>query len=457
MPGPLWLALALAAAAAEPPAPLSVRVAPALDPRGGAWRVQLLEESADGRKPIDEGPVGAGGTWETRAARRGGVYRVRIMTAEGTGWWADKKPFEWDGSAEPREVRLGSSPFRATLFLGKKRLSARATFTDRDGLVAVPFATKADGTFEGVVPRDGWWSVTVAADRPHFQATFDVKVDPVFRDGTPPDVEVRVKSRAIAGEIVDGNNRAVPLSSLHVYGGGRFSDDMEVPGGAFRWERVVDGWMSVYASRRGPTGLEMSPARSVRVEGGWVEPGFIALEIRPTYVLHGRAVRATGEPAPGTSVRLLGSTFRTSGLAASDGRFQMTVRGGGESACLLVVDPSKAARLVSVPASETEQDVPVAEAPGTLSLEFTPRGTRRIGALIANGCKLSWFQFRDIPQIASDSTAAVMKSAFRASAGAYALCGLEVGDFDEDGEIPPEACVSGTLPPGGTLGLRLDP
>lgn len=49
------------------------------------------------------------------------------------------------------------------------------------------------------------------------------------------------------------------------------------------------------------------------------------------------------------------------------------------------------------------------------------------------------------------------KSMFRASAGAYALCGLEYGDFDEDGEIPPDACVSGTLAPGGTLSLRLDP
>ena len=135
----------------------------------------------------------------------------------------------------------------------------------------------------------------------------------------------------------------------------------------------------------------------------------------------------------------------------------MTIRGGGESACLLVVDPSKAARLVPVPASETEQDVPVAEAPGTLSLEFTPRGTRRIGALVANGCKLSWFQFRELPQIASGSTATVMKSTFRASAGAYALCGLEPWDFDVDAEIPPEACVSGTLAPGGTLSLRLDP
>ena len=52
-----------------------------------------------------------------------------------------------------------------------------------------------------------------------------------------------------------------------------------------------------------------------------------------------------------------------------------------------------------------------------------------------------------------------MKStfSFSASAGAYALCGLEYGDFDEDAEIPPEACVSGVLPPGGTLSLRLNP
>jgi len=453
MPSQIWLVLALAAAAAEPRAAFSVRVSPPVDPRAGGWRVQLLEESADGQRPVDEGPVGADGTWETRTIRRGGHYRLRVATAAGEGWYADEKPFEWDGSAEPREVRLGSSAFRATLLLGKKRLSARATFTDRDGLVAVPFRARKDGTFEGLLPRDGWWSVTVAADRPHFQATFDVKVDPVFRDGTPPDVEIRVVSKVIQGEIVDLENVRVPVASLSVSG---FQEPMKVEGGWFTWDRVVDGWMKVWASTRGTNGFDSSPERAVRVEGGWVDPGFIALEIRPTYVLRGRAVLPSGDPAPATRVRLL-SPFYETRVVPADGRFQMTIHGGGESACLLVVDPSKAARLVPVPASETEQDVPVAEAPGTLSLEFTPRGTRRIGALVANGCKLSWFQFRDIPQIASGSTATVMKSTFRASAGAYALCGLEYGDFDEDGEIPPEACVSGTLPPGGTLSLRLDP
>jgi len=197
--------------------------------------------------------------------------------------------------------------------------------------------------------------------------------------------------------------------------------------------------------------------RSVRVSGGWVDPGFLALEIRPTYVLKGRAVLPSGEPAAGVRIRALSSIFYENLRTPADGRFQMTVRGGGESACLLVVDPSKAARLVAVPASESEQDVPVALSPGILSLEFTPRGTRSIGALIASGCKLSWFQFRDLPQIVSGSTVTVMKSTIRVSAGAYALCALEYGDFDEDADIPPEACVSGVLPPDGTLQLRLNP
>jgi hypothetical protein len=458
MPTPIWLVLALAAAAAEPRAALSVRVSPPVDPRAGGWRVQLLEESADGRRPVDEGPVGADGTWETRAIRRGGHYRVRVVTAAGEGWYADEKPFEWDGSAEPREVRLGSSAFRATLFLGKKRLSARATFTDRDGLVAVPFRSKEDGTFEGVLPRDGWWGVTVSADRPHFTRAFEVKVDPVFRDGTPPDVEVRVKSRALEGEIVDFRNRAVPLASLHVQAGGWNPEALKVEGGAFKWDLVVDGWMSVYADSKGATGLEMSPRSTVHVEGGWVDPGFVALEIRPTYVLRGRTVTASGDAVPGARVRLLGTTSYGSRVAGADGRFEMTIRGGGENACLLVVDPSKSARLVPVPASETEQDVPVADATGTLSLDLPALGTwNRFGALAANGCRLSWFQLREIPGAVSGGTLYRAGATFRASAGAYALCGVSYGDLDEDGEIPPEACVSGTLAPGGTLSLRLNP
>ena len=437
---------------------LRVAVSPALDPTGGTWRLQLLEETPEGRKPVDERPAGADGKWSSASARRGALYRLRVKTEAGDGWWADEKPFEWDGGTEPREVRLGASAFRGTVVLGKKRLSARVTFTDRDGLVSVPFATMSDGTFEGVLPRDGWWNVTVSADRPHFTRTFEVKVDPVFRDGTPPDVEVHVVSRAIEGEIVDFRNQRVPLSSIHVSGGQRFSDDRIVEGGAFTWDRVVDGWMSVYVSRAGATGRETSPRTTVRVEGAWVDPGFVTLEIRATYVLRGRAVDASGAPAPGTSVVLLRSIFPGRGVAAADGRFQMTVQGGGENACLLVVDSSKAARIVTVPASESEQDVPVADAVGALSLEISPSGAaRRIGALVANGCRLPLAFLRATPGAVSAGTTSGARATYRVSAGAYSLCGLEPGGFDEGSPIPPDACVSGTLTPGGTLNLRLNP
>src|SRR5262249_4796281 len=158
----------------------------------------------------------------------------------GAGWFADEKSFEWSAetwNAGTREIRLGSSALRARVVLGRKPLSARVTFIDRDGLVSVPFATKEDGTFEGLLPRDGWWSVTVAADVPHFQTSFEVKVDPVFRDGTPPDVELRVVSKAIQGEIVDLQNRRLPLADLHVFDGRPTLEELDIVGGTFKWER----------------------------------------------------------------------------------------------------------------------------------------------------------------------------------------------------------------------------
>jgi hypothetical protein len=457
--GFLFALVRLAVLGGPPSATLSVRVVPALDPAGAPWIVQLFEESSEVRKPVDERPVDANGAWTSTAARYGIFYRLRITTKTGDGWYADDNPFELDPDRGPREVRLNSSAFRARLVLGRKPLSGRVTFTDKDGLVAVRFVTKTDGTFEGVLPRDGWWSVTVAADRPHFKTTFDVKVDPVFRDGTPPDVEIRVVSRVIQGEIVDLKNVRVPIASLSVWGGGN-SDSLKVEGGWFTWDKVVDGWMTLQATARGLDGFDSSPSRKVRVSGGWVDPGFLSLEIRPTYVLKGRAVLPSGEPAAGARIRLLSSPFYEIRTTPADGRFQMEIRGGGERACLLVVDPAKAARLVPVPASESEQDVPLAVSPGTLSLEFTPRGERRIGALVADGCKLSWFQFNAIPgalTAGKPSSIMAMTAAFRASAGGYFLCGLEYGEFDEDAEIPPEACVSGVLPPGGRLQLRLNP
>ncbi len=451
--GLLFALVRVAVLGGPPAATLSVRVVPALDPRGGAWIVQLFEESSERRKPVDERPVDANGAWSTSAARYGVFYRLRIATQAGDGWYADDKPFELDPDRGPRVVRLASSAFRATLVLGKKPLSGRVTFTDRDGLVAVPFVAKTDGTFEGVLPRDGWWSVAVAADRPHFKTTFDVRVDPVFRDGTPPDVEIRVRSKVIQGEIVDLKNAPVPVASLSVSG---FQEPLKVEGGWFTWDKVVDGTMTLHATARGLNGFDSSAFRTVRVSGGWVDPGFLSLEIRPTYVLKGRTVFPSGEPAAGARIRLL-SPFYEIRMTPADGRFQMTIRGGGENACLLVVDPSKAARLVPVPASESEQDVPVAASPGTLSLEFTPRGERRFARLAANGCKLPSFFFPEIAGAKSAVSGMTSTFSFRASAGAYSFCGLEYGELEDDAEIPPEACVSGVLPPGGTLSLRLNP
>ncbi len=107
-----WLLLLAFAAAPQAP-PLVVTVSPPLDPAGAPWIVQLFEESSEGRKPVDEHPVDAQGRWSTSAARHGGLYRLRVSTEAGAGWFADEKAFEWDGSAEPREVRLGSSAFRS--------------------------------------------------------------------------------------------------------------------------------------------------------------------------------------------------------------------------------------------------------------------------------------------------------------------------------------------------------
>ncbi len=451
MPGSLWLALALIAAVSEAPIPLTVRVVPAADPRGGPWRVQLFEESSEGRKPVDEHPVDVDGGWSSSAARHGVFYRLRIATEAGDGWYADDRPFEWDPERGPREVRLASSAFRATLVLGKKPLSGRVTFTDRDGLVSVPFASKTDGTFEGVLPRDGWWSVTVAADRPHFKTTFDVKVDPVFRDGTPPDVEIRVVSKVIQGEIVDLKNARVPVASLSVSG---FQDPVKVEGGGFTWDRVVDGYMSLYAIAN----RQWSPRVTVKVSGGWVDPAFVALEVRPTHEFRGRVVQADGVPAPGARVFVAGSPPYLLGTeSGADGRFRLTVRGREDDACLVVLDRTRAVRMARSPISESEQDVPLAESPGRLSLDFPAWGSDgRAAQFVQAGCRVSSNYFR-IFGVATVPAGLRSAATFRAESGPYSLCSVPIEDLDDESPVEPSACVSGVLPPGGTLSLRLNP
>ena len=334
---------AASAATAADASTIRVTVSPVLDPRGNSWRLQLLEEGSDGRSSVTfEGPVRTDGAWSADALRKGRRYRLRLKTDENEGWLADEKPFEALETPMTRVLTPEFHRFRGVVLLGKKPLAAHVTFEAVGGLVSIPFLAKEDGSFEGMLPRDGWWTVDVSTNHPHLRKKLDVRVDPPARDGSPPEVEVRLTSRSLEGEIVDENGSLLPtrayLNFNRTTGGEDFFQE-RVEGGTFLFERFVPGAYYVSAGVRGGDSEDVF---FTVAEGGTVDPGFVSLVIHPRNALRGRVVSPSGAGIAGAGVNVVnpvGGGRTTPVRADADGRFAVDVPGGASDVCLVVVAP----------------------------------------------------------------------------------------------------------------------
>ena len=344
----------------------------------------------------------------------------------------DEKPFTADGAEMKREIALGGVNVHGTVRFGKRLLrDATVVFGTEGAKVAVRFQADEHGKFQGLVPREGWWRVTVTSESPRVNKIVDVEVEPAAKEGYS-EVDVAVASYAIEGKVVDefgapvsdeGHLNVLKLAYPSDFFQKRIPDDISP---FFRFDALNVGEYRLEFSGH----KTESEIVSVMVgEDGTTDPPYLVLVARPRNIFRGRVVLPGGIGVPGAVVQveqLVEQAFPFHGRAWTDeeGRFQVELNALAKEACFLV-KRNRVWRVMRAVVSPDEQELTMSVAGGALRLQG--RGT-----LEHAGCRFQHGPITEMPSMGP---------------GRYRFCayGLE-----------PRTCVSGDLAAGGTLTLTLD-
>jgi len=354
------------------PLDLEFVLSPPTDWRGKPWNLEIFR-AAEYSGGFDERPSFSGVLDATgRKILRGqspGLYSVTVSDSTGNRLFAERGliveteadaliPIEIDLIAIEGEVSLGEEPLQADLFFGGRHGAQR---------VAVP--SDEDGFFEGFLPREGIWRVTVEAAETEIDAEVHVDV----RDGRR--LEIKLPDTEAFGRVVDQEGQPVVGArvSLSAPSGPSFSKRSETDG-EFSFRGFPAEPVELVARLRGSTGTRSSDGVLVPIQES-LPAGPIELVLRHgTRRFSGKVLSPRGavagaqlwiEPAvPG-----LGSPAVTrSGL---DGGFAAEVPERADRLRVVIMPPGHALETVVVSATDEPALLDVAEIGGTLEVAWS--------------------------------------------------------------------------------------
>lgn len=323
------------------PVGLRVNLSPPRDPSGKPWTVVLIAHRNDREiEDMVEGAADLSGVWLREGLRSGVSYRLQVRTAEGARWWSEEEPWVLGPEGGLRNVEPGFEEVRGRVVLGKTPLAAKLVFGGEFKSVSVPLRSGEHGTFEGVLPRLGKWTVAVDSAHPTVKRKLDVDV---ARDGERGWVEIRLTNRNLQGRVVDEDGRLVPRALVTLQAKNSLDRNSRwIDGGAFEWEGLEPGRYLVTAATAGRQG---GPVEAEAGEGAVP----VDIVLRRERTLKGRVVTGQGVGVVGALVRRLASAdFPREGLYVKartdeEGRFQLPLRPGAVDACLAVFPPGMGA------------------------------------------------------------------------------------------------------------------
>ncbi|MDX9734952.1 MAG: hypothetical protein RBU36_12560 [Thermoanaerobaculia bacterium] len=439
-------------------------LAPAVDPQGRPWRVEVVPETADG--PGGEGIVTAAarpdGTWRHAKVPSLFAARLRVSTEEGDVWWVSPEPFSTAEAERSGRIDLAVVSVRGVARVGKQPLPGLVTFTDDAGL-RVRFVSGVDGDFSGALPRAGSWSVRVRSSRVALDRTTTAEVgEPSARRGEAPPpafVDVRFPDRAIRGEVIDAEGKAVERFKLSIGEAGTSTDwIVEFDDGVFRYERIATGTAyrvtAIVPRRTSATYLVRVPEDD--------DPEYVRAVIGQRRELRGHVVSTTGRPVPGGRGTV--STVPSGGLDYSwfssrgdRAEFSAHVSSPTDFACLFLSSPGHAAHLSRQELTTDDHEIVVTPMGGTLVLS-APTEPLRIPALFRGGCALRLSRLSEMRgAIVDDRGGRIEVVTPPVEPGPWSLCLVTRGELEAykggDPEFP--GCVHGVLDAGESLELEL--
>lgn len=454
----------------NPPEQLDLFIDPPLAPGDRPWRVRY---AAAQRIPGAYGEMHEKAVSETGWTRLEGLhvgkYLLLITGPGGDPWHGEELTVERNPS--PHHVELDIVKVRGRVRLGKKPLPSVLWFGGRFGAPKIKLIAGSNGTFEGLLPREGRWQLDVIASKPKTHRRLnDVEVR---REQNQPTafVEIALPATRVAGVVVDENGKPaeqafVRIVSLETQPREAMASVPVDPDaeGRFEAEGFSPGSLMLFADAGE---FHQSERVIVEVPEDGASPE-VRLVLRPMRRIEGRVVAPGGQPVPGAAVDVTpldaGLTFVESAAARFDGSFVARVGAKVQRVSMTVAAPGFALRSMIVSLDDRpEIVVAVDQIGGTLELALPATGeeeTESSWPVLYNAAGVSlglqqltsWAILNGEPP--EDRRLLRVPNV---EGGQYTLCLATPGEqLSLTTQPPSRHCTAGYLPPLGSLQLVLD-
>lgn len=416
---------------------------PGIEPYGQPWRVRLVRRSSPADPP--------GETFHAQASREGvcsipdvpaGAYELAVLGADKSIWHSEM--LEVAAGRLPHMVQIpvlrieglvtrGGEPLASTVWLGR---GGRRLRFDSDG----------EGLFQGLLPEEGTWSVSLASAEEGWRvsvAAIEVKIP---RGKSTAQVEIEVPDTTLEGEVVDEGGRPVPAAQVSAFSNARIDS---------RVRSDDKGKFEIHGLPAGPVTLS---AIEQERESGWVQTAlvegegspWVRLVVRRLTRARGRVVSPNGG-IPGATILAWPASQPVSRVATTmsgpGGDFELELPEGESVIEVLVLPPGFAFRIATVRLDPGRPfELAVEPHGGTLIVEGSFAASEPL--LVHDGVFVSLQPLRDWARMqgapSSDPSRLVIPNV---AGGAYNLCKGRA-------EASSAACKGGVLSPLGELVLR---
>ncbi|HYO76628.1 MAG TPA: carboxypeptidase-like regulatory domain-containing protein, partial [Thermoanaerobaculia bacterium] len=344
-------------------------ISPPLDPFGAPWQISLRKrtpQTSAFSKEVASGPATMSGGWRSDDLEAG-PYLLRVSDSRGALYEYEQIDVASDAPlvnivvravAVEGTLRIGGTPARAELRFRPMRGNGSTVLTSGD-----------DGTFSGVLAREGKWRVEVALPSGQTREVTELEVRRRAAEERAR-VDVKLPEGRIAGKIVDAQGQPISGAVLVFRNGEPYADVKTDAPGEFELLGMDEGTFEV----QGTTRDGASAALPVTIDEG--PPQRLTLVVAKRRQLAGRVVSASGAPLAGAVIRYVldRSGFVGETVSSPTGRFTLEYPAASRLADLLILTPGLPAKLVAISLAEQRGtiEIRVGDAGGQLLLQVQP-------------------------------------------------------------------------------------
>jgi hypothetical protein len=434
----------------DPQRSVKVRVHPALDPWSKPWTIALAHVDDTGfllsERSLKTSPDGS-----CRFANvLPGQHRVTVVRAVDQSWASESVDVDSEATID---LNIDVIRLTGSIHMGTKPLQALATLRSNKTGASVKFKTKADGTFAARLPapeHDTWDEVEIKAEQPMMQRTLQQVRIQAHDDGAA-ELSLDLPVRFITGTVVDEFGRPAPQALIDVLSPDGSIQQIDSPDGSFTMMGLEAGRHRLRATTVERESIDLL---DVVLSDDKDATADVVLPIAPVGHLRG-VVRTLNGPAPGAALFATppGEITRPIILSRVDpeGHFDLRFPAAASEVIVAINAPGYAFRLARTVVGNDEQTFAVEQNGGMLSVDVPPVRSGLRPYLTHNGAAL--------PAVAAAYVAGATFGANLSQRvkfdigsvepGSYSLCWL--ADGRSTSTAP--ACITGVLPPHGTLTL----